>query len=103
MHCFSFIWTVGRFHQFSLIYTISLLKPTHSKKCNQRDPNAPNPREVGCVMCMRKLHDTALYEGRHEVKVLPCFHSVCAACLQGLSANSALGFACWKGGRRGKP
>ena len=27
-------------------------------------------QQVGCVMCMRNLHETALYEGRHEVKVL---------------------------------
>ncbi|CAE7207402.1 Trim33 [Symbiodinium natans] len=58
-------------------------------------------QEVGCVLCKRSLHDTALYEGRHELKVLPCFHSVCAACLQSLAANSeGDAFDCPQCGRR---
>ncbi|CAE7499862.1 Trim33 [Symbiodinium sp. CCMP2456] len=58
-------------------------------------------QEVGCVMCKLSLHDTALYEGRHEVKVLPCFHSVCASCLQTLVANSkGDAFDCPQCGRR---
>ncbi|CAK9022252.1 unnamed protein product [Durusdinium trenchii] len=62
--------------------------------------DALNP-QVGCVMCMRDLHETALYEGRHEVKVLPCFHSVCAACLQSLLASSdGDAFDCPRCGRR---
>ena len=57
--------------------------------------------QVDCVMCMKTLHETALYEGRHEVKVLPCFHSVCAACLQALAANSVGdAFDCPACGRR---
>jgi len=42
---------------------------------------------VGCAMCSKKFHETSLLEGRHEVKVLPCFHSVCAACLQSILAD----------------
>lgn len=58
------------------------------------------PSQVGCVMCMRNLHETALYEGRHEVKVLPCFHSVCAACLQSLASSEGDAFDCPRCGRR---
>ncbi|CAJ1343468.1 unnamed protein product [Effrenium voratum] len=59
------------------------------------------PSQVGCVMCKRNLHETALYEGRHEVKVLPCFHSVCAACLQSLASSSDRDcFDCPRCGRR---
>eukprot|EP00401_Gymnodinium_catenatum_P027942 CAMPEP_0117478606 /NCGR_PEP_ID=MMETSP0784-20121206/11449_1 /TAXON_ID=39447 /ORGANISM="" /LENGTH=452 /DNA_ID=CAMNT_0005272993 /DNA_START=36 /DNA_END=1391 /DNA_ORIENTATION=+ len=38
---------------------------------------------VECAKCKRFLLDTVQLDGRCEVKVLPCFHCICAACLQG--------------------
>jgi len=49
---------------------------------------------VGCAMCGREFHETDEYEGRQEVKVLSCFHSICGTCLQTALANGEDGLAC---------
>lgn len=41
-----------------------------------------------CVVCLNDYQQTTLIDGRHEIKVLPCFHSICAGCLQALVAQS---------------
>eukprot|EP00930_Biecheleria_cincta_P101532 TRINITY_DN93179_c0_g1_i1.p1 TRINITY_DN93179_c0_g1~~TRINITY_DN93179_c0_g1_i1.p1 ORF type:complete len:658 (+),score=97.34 TRINITY_DN93179_c0_g1_i1:140-2113(+) len=41
-----------------------------------------------CVVCKSDYNQTALVDGRHEIKVLPCFHSICAVCLQTIVEKS---------------
>lgn len=42
-----------------------------------------------CAICSKNFADTETLEGRHEVKVLACFHSVCGPCLDSALNNCA--------------
>jgi len=44
---------------------------------------------AGCAICGKVFQDTNLLDGRTEVKVLQCFHSVCSECLQGILADTS--------------
>eukprot|EP00929_Paragymnodinium_shiwhaense_P081661 TRINITY_DN42796_c0_g1_i2.p1 TRINITY_DN42796_c0_g1~~TRINITY_DN42796_c0_g1_i2.p1 ORF type:complete len:525 (-),score=101.81 TRINITY_DN42796_c0_g1_i2:66-1541(-) len=41
-----------------------------------------------CANCKSTLYETAQLDGRCEVKVLPCFHSICGVCLHDMLATS---------------
>lgn len=43
---------------------------------------------VECAHCKKGFPKTDKLEGRRDVRVLPCFHSVCGPCLQDALANS---------------
>ncbi|CAK0865743.1 unnamed protein product [Prorocentrum cordatum] len=51
---------------------------------------------TSCAICNKSFPDTDKLEGRHEVKLLPCFHCVCGPCLQSALDTHAgdVNFAC---------
>jgi len=44
---------------------------------------------VQCANCKQSFPNTGKVDGRHEVRVLPCFHSVCGPCLQNALADGS--------------
>jgi len=50
---------------------------------------------VECAKCKQIFRNTQKIDGRYEVRVLPCFHSVCGSCLETeLSTSSGEGLEC---------